>query len=1312
MKQRTPKLIFALTALVLGLANSTATAAVTYWDPKGVQAVPYTGDLTGTWESNVWSTASGGSATGVAWIDSTAACFGVGTGKGTPAFTVTVNSNHIVAGFFNGNLAPNSCNVTLVGPGILTLSNNNENAFEAITSSDGAVGMINISNVLTGSSTARLTCEGGTGQLFLHATNTMAGNVELGYSGLGFGGLLWFNSGSSFGTGKIVVGNTSGGLCALLSDVSTPITITNSVAWTNFVTTSRGINIVPQSANGPITFSGPWSFHANNTNANIFVNDSATKKVIISGVMSGGVVTGFINKGNVGILQLSGANTYLNTTTVSNGTLVAGVSGAIPSGSGKGDLWVYNLGVFDIGGVSPTCNGFFGDGVVTNSSATAGTFSVGANNVTSAFTGTITSSPSRGALSLTKTGTGTFTFSGTGTYTGNTTINGGTLLASTGNSVLPSISPVSIAVGANLDVAGNSVTLTNLVGRGNIINNSGTLTINNNFSTTNTLVTYSCLSGNIDNGSLYKTGNGSMSLRGTNNLQNGVEINGGTLSVGAGPDRIASAGGAVLTIDNGATFQLDAASQTISQISGSGAINLGGGTLNINTPLGNSYSGVIRDSDLGPNSTAQGHGLRGYYYDNQDFTTLTAVRDDAQSFFADFTTNFPASMFTNQVSVRWVGQILAPVDGLYTFTVASDDGSRLWVNGTPIEDNWVTQSGTARTGTITLSANTRYDIVLEYFNQTGGASCKLSWTPPGDATATVIPSDYLFLPTAGSVVKDGGGFLQLNGTNNTYTGSTIVKAGTLQISADHGLGAGSVYVQDGATLTLDTGTVNDYIANSADLILTGSATVNLNFSGTDTIRALSLDGGATYKTAGTYGAPGSGAQHEDSHFSGSGFVQVAGLPSTTTLGHSTGTTVYGGTVTLTAVAHGTGATPTGTITFFDGLNAMGTVAVDGTGTAVLSVSNLLVATSPHSVTAVYNGDATYGRSTSTAVTQTVTPITLSGVTGSTKQYDQTTTAPLNLTNLVGVLPVDTNLVQIAPGYTANYSDKNVGVGKAVTASGITLTGGAAGNYTIASTASTIGNITAKPLTVTNSTASNKVYDGTTAATVNASAAGITGISTNVIYAGDDATPNFAGATGVFASANVSNSITVTVTVPLTGADGGNYLATGVPKANITIATSALALISSANPANAGDNVSFTATASPLTGAGTPTGNVTFLTNGVSFATVPLASGSANSGGTTALPAGTNTITAQYAGDVNFVGSTNTLQQVINSGGQQPTMTIVQSSGSITITWTGLFNLQSVNALQSSGTAWQTIPGAVSGYTTPATNAATFYRLSN
>jgi hypothetical protein len=52
----------------------------------------------------------------------------------------------------------------------------------------------------------------------------------------------------------------------------------------------------------------------------------------------------------------------------------------------------------------------------------------------------------------------------------------------------------------------------------------------------------------------------------------------------------------------------------------------------------------------------------------------------------------------------------------------------------------------------------------------------------------------------------------------------------------------------------------------------------------------------------------------------------------------------------------------------------------------------------------------------------------------------------------------------------------------VSVSGISVTGTDAANYTFNSTASTTANITARSLSVT-ATGSNKVYDGTTSATV-------------------------------------------------------------------------------------------------------------------------------------------------------------------------------------------------------------------------------------
>src|SRR5207249_475636 len=161
------------------------------------------------------------------------------------------------------------------------------------------------------------------------------------------------------------------------------------------------------------------------------------------------------------------------------------------------------------------------------------------------------------------------------------------------------------------------------------------------------------------------------------------------------------------------------------------------------------FSGAVRNSDLAGSSTASGNGLRGYYYDNEDLTNLKAVRDDANVNFGNLTltnalTGLPNSgIASNTFSVRWLGQILTPnSSGSYTFTTTCDDGSRLWVNGTLVVDSWIDQGATARSGTITLSANTLYDIMMEFYQNGVAASAILSWTPPG-GISDVIPSSNL-----------------------------------------------------------------------------------------------------------------------------------------------------------------------------------------------------------------------------------------------------------------------------------------------------------------------------------------------------------------------------------------------------------------------------------------------------------------------------------------------------------------------------------------------------------------------------------------
>ena len=122
-----------------------------------------------------------------------------------------------------------------------------------------------------------------------------------------------------------------------------------------------------------------------------------------------------------------------------------------------------------------------------------------------------------------------------------------------------------------------------------------------------------------------------------------------------------------------------------------------------------------------------------------------------------------------------------------------------------------------------------------------------------------------------SAAISGSGELQISGntapsstvilanSSNSYTGGTLIGShATLEATVGGALSTGNVTVNYESTLVLDSGSTN-YISSSADLILHDStSTVDLNFSGTDTIAGLSLNDGSTYLANGTYGSSTSG----------------------------------------------------------------------------------------------------------------------------------------------------------------------------------------------------------------------------------------------------------------------------------------------------------------------------------------------------------------------------------------------------------------------------------------------------------------------
>ena len=86
----------------------------------------------------------------------------------------------------------------------------------------------------------------------------------------------------------------------------------------------------------------------------------------------------------------------------------------------------------------------------------------------------------------------------------------------------------------------------------------------------------------------------------------------------------------------------------------------------------------------------------------------------------------------DEFSVRWTGQIVAPVTGKYEVTVTGDDGFRLDVAGARVLDEWTpTPRARARTAMLDFEAGQAYDVKLEYFENIRDAEVRLNWRQPG-----------------------------------------------------------------------------------------------------------------------------------------------------------------------------------------------------------------------------------------------------------------------------------------------------------------------------------------------------------------------------------------------------------------------------------------------------------------------------------------------------------------------------------------------------------------------------------------------------
>ena len=196
---------------------------------------------------------------------------------------------------------------------------------------------------------------------------------------------------------------------------------------------------------------------------------------------------------------------------------------------------------------------------------------------------------------------------------------------------------------------------------------------------------------------------------------------------------------------------------------------------------------------------------------------------------------------------------------------------------------------------------------------------------------------------AGGFIKTGNNTLLLTGSNNS-TGNNSVVAGIMQCNSAAALGTGALNITSGGK-------------------------VNLNFTGTRVIAALSYDGG-TPLAPGTYGSVASPATNKsDTYFSGNGTITI--LPaSTTALALTSGSTPSNFGVPLTFRATVTGTSPTGNVGFYAGSTLLGSSALNGSFQASFTTSSLTVGA--YEITAQYVGNATHAASSSAALAIEIT----------------------------------------------------------------------------------------------------------------------------------------------------------------------------------------------------------------------------------------------------------------------------------------------------------------------------------------------------
>ncbi|MDR0354031.1 MAG: autotransporter-associated beta strand repeat-containing protein, partial [Opitutaceae bacterium] len=473
--------------------------------------------------------------------------------------------------------------------------------------------------------------------------------------------------------------------------------------------------------------------------------------------------------------------------------------------------------------------------------------------------------------SLAKQGAGTLILSAANTYTGSTAIHSGTLRLAAANAIAASTA-VDIADGAALEVAAGAQTLQNITGEG-AIRNAGAITFASAVSTT--------YSGIISGaGGIEKSGEGTLTLSGGNTYAGATTINAGKLiaanpaALGAGPvvnnsalefalvadgafagsiagsGTFARTGGSMLTL-TGASFAAGAASVT------GGTLSLGDATHAIAATVGSfdvaARAGLVmgRDSTLAVTHTlALGDGSTLDFLIGAAPGPLITAGD--VSIGAGVTLNLAGITAGTEIPITLISATTGGIANEFATTIGGTSAAADYIT--------VTAFKTADAKSLLLDAALTWnqDDATRHGNFTIGEG--------GSFTLGQALADNAANPATGwdgqSLAKQGAGTLVLTAAN-TYSGTTFVNDGVLQIGGGGNTGSVAGAIVNNAALVFERSDAASHagvISGAGNLYQQGAGTLTLtadnNYTGTTFVEAGALQvdgavGGAGIVNSGT-----------------------------------------------------------------------------------------------------------------------------------------------------------------------------------------------------------------------------------------------------------------------------------------------------------------------------------------------------------------------------------------------------------------------------------------------------------------------------